>query len=83
MEYKLIWLVKLLLAHLLSDFLFQGSSWIAERNANKGKSKFLYLHIGITALTVLLMIGYEYWVVLLIVTIAHYCIDLGKAYLPG
>lgn len=82
MEYNLIWLVKLLLAHLLSDFLFQGSSWITDRNTNKAKSKFLYLHIGITALTALLMIGYEYWAVLLVVTITHYCIDLGKSYLP-
>ncbi|MDX1768489.1 MAG: DUF3307 domain-containing protein, partial [Arenibacter troitsensis] len=36
---------KLLLAHLLGDFLFQPTKWVVHKEANKMASKYLYLHI--------------------------------------
>lgn len=82
MESNLIWLVKLLLAHFVSDFFLQKSAWIANRNLKKFRSPYLYLHILITALTALALIGPDYWGVVIIVAITHYIIDLIKAYLP-
>lgn len=40
-------ITKLLLAHLLGDFIFQPSSWVLEKEAKKWKSKKLYIHAGI------------------------------------
>lgn len=81
MENSIIWLAKVIFAHLLSDFIFQRSSWVTDRNGNKIKSKYLYIHILITGATALVLVGPKYWGVVLIITISHYLIDLGKAYL--
>ncbi len=82
MEDNLVWLAKLLLAHFISDFFLQKNSWIEDRNHNKVKSRFLYLHILITAVTALAFIGPKYWETLIVITVTHYLIDLVKAYLP-
>jgi hypothetical protein len=37
--------IKLLLAHLLGDFIFQPNAWVADKEAKKEKSLYLYLHI--------------------------------------
>ena len=81
MENNLIWLCKLLLALFTSDFFLQKSSWIEDRNRYKVKSRFLYVHILITGITALLLIGPKYWKTVLVVTATHYLIDLGKSYL--
>ncbi|MEP6596821.1 MAG: DUF3307 domain-containing protein, partial [Ginsengibacter sp.] len=44
------WLIKLLLAHLLTDFILQPASWIENRNRKHFTSEKLYLHGVITAL---------------------------------
>ncbi len=36
--------VKLLLAHLLGDFLLQPTSWVLDKESKKFKSKYLYIH---------------------------------------
>lgn len=41
----MILFVKLLLAHLLADFLLQPNSWIIDKENKKLKSKFLYFHV--------------------------------------
>lgn len=82
MEDNLIWLVKLLLAHFISDFLLQKSAWIEDKNTHKIKSKYLYWHILITGLLALALIGLNHWETVLIITSTHYIIDLIKSYLP-
>jgi hypothetical protein len=50
----MILFVKLLLAHLLADFLLQPNSWIIDKENNKLKSKYLYFHVllhGVLAAT--------------------------------
>ncbi|MDD5152257.1 MAG: DUF3307 domain-containing protein, partial [Flavobacterium sp.] len=37
--------VKLLLAHLLGDFLLQPTSWVLDKENKKSRSKYLYIHI--------------------------------------
>lgn len=41
----MILFIKLLLAHLLGDFIWQPNSWVADKEAKKHKSIYLYLHI--------------------------------------
>jgi hypothetical protein len=77
-----IWLTKLLLSHLLADFLFQRTSWIKDRNKNKFASRYLYLHTFIAAGLAWLFIGWQYWIVALIIFVTHTLIDGAKSYAP-
>ncbi|EAR01579.1 DUF3307 domain-containing protein [Maribacter sp. HTCC2170] len=77
----MILFVKLFLAHLIGDFLLQPARWVIHKEANKIKSKYLYLHIVIHfAVTMLLLWDYKYWKLALVIAISHYIIDLGKLY---
>ncbi|MEO8111663.1 MAG: DUF3307 domain-containing protein [Ginsengibacter sp.] len=75
-----IWLIKLLLAHLLTDFILQPSGWIESRNKKHFASGRLYLHGFVTALTAWILIGWNYWLVALIILITHILIDGWKSY---
>jgi len=75
-----IWLTKLLLSHLLADFLLQKTKWVTDRNTKHFKSPWLYVHTFIAAGLAWLLIGWEYWVVALIIFITHTVIDGWKSY---
>ena|SRR5205809_5962031 len=77
-----IWLTKLVLSHLLTDFLFQKSKWIENRNKNHFASRSLYVHTVITAAIAWLFIGWDYWLVAVIILITHTIIDGLKSYAP-
>lgn len=72
--------MKLLLAHLAGDFLFQPDKWVNEKKKRKGKSKYLYKHIGIHLLLLLIIfqLDFSYWAVFLFIPISHYLIDWLK-----
>ncbi|MEP6583611.1 MAG: DUF3307 domain-containing protein [Ginsengibacter sp.] len=74
------WFIKLLLAHLLTDFVLQPRSWVINRNEKHFASNKLYLHGTITALTAWILIGWQYWLVGLIILITHTLIDGWKSY---
>jgi len=80
-------LLKLILAHLLGDYLLQPLSWIQDKEANKIKAKSLYLHVlvhGLLAFLILLpaSTGYYLWIPIYIL-VSHWLIDLAKLYLQG
>ena len=75
-----IWLIKLLLAHLLTDFILQPSGWIISRNKKHFASEKLYLHGSITALAAWILIGWKYWIVALVILVTHTLIDGWKSY---
>jgi hypothetical protein len=75
-----IWLTKLLLAHIVTDFIIQPSSWVEERTQKHFASLKLYLHVLVTAAFAWLMIGWKYWLVALIVLVSHLLIDGWKSY---
>jgi uncharacterized protein DUF3307 len=77
-----IWLIKLVVSHLLTDFILQPTQWVTDRNEKHFASLKLYLHGGITALLAWVMIGWEYWQVALIILITHTLIDGWKSYRP-
>jgi hypothetical protein len=77
----MILFVKLLLAHLLGDFLLQPGKWVIHKSAHKIGSRYLYFHVLIHFVLVLLLLGnYTHWRIALVIALSHYLIDLGKLY---
>jgi hypothetical protein len=79
----IIWLIKIILAHLLTDFILQPSSWIESRNKKHFASPHLYLHGLLTAVVALILIGLQYWLIALIILVTHILIDGWKSYRPN
>ena len=72
---------KLLLAHLLGDFVLQPTKWVIHKEANKIKSPYLYLHILIHfSLILLIFWDSNMWKIALVIALSHYLIDLAKLY---
>lgn len=76
----LILILKLVLAHIIGDFLIQPDSWIKDKEEHKFKSKFLYWHIVVhlAALLVVLQFNFKYTIGVLLIVVSHYLIDLLK-----
>lgn len=74
------WLLKLVLAHLLTDFILQPKSWIDDRTKKHFASGKLYLHGLVTGVVALLFAGLQYWPVAVIILITHVLIDGWKSY---
>jgi uncharacterized protein DUF3307 len=77
-----IWLTKLLLSHLLTDFILQPSAWVEDRNSKHFASPLLYVHVLVTAALAWLFVGWSYWPVALIILVTHFLIDGWKSYRP-
>lgn len=80
MTSELLWLTKLLLAHLITDFILQPESWVADRQKNHFKSTKLWWHVLITAIVAWALIGWQYWGIALIILVSHFIIDGVKSY---
>ena len=80
MENPAIWLIKLTLSHLLTDFVLQPGSWVNDRKKRHFKSLSLYLHGLVTAVVALLFIGPQYWKIAVIIFVTHTLIDGLKSY---
>lgn len=76
--------LKLVLAHLIGDFVFQPDNWVKDKRKHKHKSIKLYLHIAVhaIALMVLLQFDFTYWLGISISLISHLLIDIAKLYAP-
>lgn len=75
-----IWFIKLLLSHLLTDFILQPKSWVEDRDAKHFASAKLYLHGLVTGLLAWIMMGPQYWPAALVILITHTLIDGWKSY---
>lgn len=77
-------LLRLILAHVLTDFVFQPTSWISDRNRRKHKSVKLYLHAGITAIVAYLLSGLwaAIWIPV-VIFVTHLIIDIWKSRRPA
>ncbi|MDN5479260.1 MAG: DUF3307 domain-containing protein [Chryseobacterium sp.] len=70
---------KLILAHLLGDFVLQPNSWVADKEHRKLKSPYLYVHVLIhTVLSFVFLWNIDLWWVSLVVGITHFIIDASK-----
>ena len=72
----------LVLAHLLGDFLLQPTSWVKDKKKNKIKSKYLYFHLLVHFVLLLIITKFstEYFVTLIVVVGSHLIIDCAKLY---
>ena len=71
--------IKLLLAHLIGDFIMQPSAWVIDKEARKERSLYLYRHVLIHgALAYLLVSESRFaWYAVALIAI-HFAIDLIK-----
>lgn len=79
----MILFLKLLLAHLLGDFVFQFIEWIADKEKKKIKSLKLYFHIIIHGILLLIAVNLDikkYGLGIFVILITHFLIDLLKLY---
>lgn len=78
-------LLKLLLAHVLGDFVLQPAKWVAHKLERKIKSGYLYLHLLVHLLCMLVVLGFDFSLLpgVLLIVLSHYLIDLSKLYLTG
>lgn len=73
-------LLRLVVAHLLTDFVLQPKSWVADRQQNKGRSTKLYLHVILTTVMAYIFSGlYSNWIIPLVIFITHLLIDYIKS----
>lgn len=72
-------LLKLCIAHLISDYFLQFDSWVADKQKNKIRSIKLYAHIAVTFLAAVLISGE--WLIALFIAVTHGIIDITKIYL--
>lgn len=77
--------LQLLLAHLAGDFLLQPNSWVNHKRLHKGKSVYLYGHVGIHLALMLVMTQFEsrFWGAILLIAVSHLLIDLTKLHLEN
>jgi hypothetical protein len=73
-------LLRLVIAHLLTDFVFQPKSWVTDREQRQGRSTKLYLHVTVTTIVAYLISGaYDNWVIPLVIFSSHLLIDYVKS----
>ena len=71
--------VRLILAHLIGDFVLQSKSWVNEKEKLGFRSPKIYLHGFIHGVLVLLVLwNLSYWALALVIAIIHVVIDLMK-----
>lgn len=72
--------LKLLLAHILGDFVLQPDRWITDKRKRKHRAAALYLHMGVHALALLILLQFDlgYWIGVAMILISHFLIDLVK-----
>lgn len=77
-------LIKLVLAHLLGDFLLQPSSWVKAKEKRKVKAWQLYLHSLLHFALVMIFVGQlEFFKWALLLTVSHFIVDVLKLYLQN
>ncbi|MCF2874304.1 MULTISPECIES: DUF3307 domain-containing protein [unclassified Tenacibaculum] len=78
-------LLKLLIAHVVGDFVLQPTHWVAAKKEKTYKSKYFYLHGLVHLLALIVILGFDasYWLSILAIVISHLGIDLLKLRLEG
>lgn len=75
----MILFIKLFLAHLLGDFIWQPNSWVADKEVKKHKSIYLYLHVLLHAALAAILAGEISFIpYAIVIAVTHGIIDLAK-----
>jgi predicted neutral ceramidase superfamily lipid hydrolase len=72
--------IPFLLAHFIGDFVLQPDKWVKAKSSPKNQFKYLFYHIGVHALTLLILLKFQfkYGVGILIIVLSHFIIDWAK-----
>ena len=77
-------LIRLLLAHILTDFAFQPGRWVKDKQERKLRSPALYWHTLLTGVfAYIAMLDLSQWKLPLLIMITHFAIDAWKLYRPN
>ena len=71
-------LLKLLAAHFIGDFVLQPKKWVLHKEKYKVKSKYLYAHISVHVILLLLFLGLNHIWAVVFIGITHFLIDWAK-----
>jgi hypothetical protein len=75
----MILFIKLLLAHLLGDFIWQPNSWVTDKEAKKHKSIYLYFHILLHGVLAVILVGEIRFIpYAVLIAVTHGIVDLVK-----
>ncbi len=75
----MILFIKLLLAHLLGDFIWQPTAWVIDKEEKKHKSIYLYLHILLHGVLAAIFAGeIQFIPFAILIAVTHGIIDLIK-----
>ncbi|MBS7230847.1 DUF3307 domain-containing protein [Flavobacterium psychroterrae] len=75
----MILFIKLLLAHLLGDFIWQPNSWVTDKEAKKHKSIYLYFHILLHGVLAAILAGEIRFIpYAILIAVTHGIVDLVK-----
>lgn len=76
--------IKLLLAHLIGDFLLQPRSWVIQKESRKALAPQLYYHCAINGVFTALVLWDRWsWIIGLAAAAIHFAIDTAKIYLQA
>ena len=79
MDNSILILLQLLLAHVLTDFVFQNIKMVKHKSNYKGKSWYLYVHSLLAGiLTYLILQDWNQFLIPIVIIITHFLIDLWK-----
>ncbi len=72
--------IKLLISHVLGDFVFQPDRWVEEKRDKGVKSVYFYLHGLVHLLSLLIMLGFDfsYFLSIAAIVVSHLGIDYFK-----
>jgi len=80
MENETVWLIRLLAAHFLSDFVLQPDSWVKAKNEKQLRSRQFWFHTALYTLVALWFTCFEgWWWIALILFSSHTLIDWWKS----
>lgn len=74
----MILFIKILLAHLLGDFLLQPTSWVAHKQAHQAKSIYLYVHVLVHFLLLYILTSSDFIYYAMAIALTHGLIDYLK-----
>ena len=77
--------LKIVLAHLLGDFVFQPEKWVEDKMIKKQRSFYLYGHLLVHLMILLIILQFNtyYWMGIAIIVSSHGLIDLIKLHLQS
>lgn len=81
MDDETIWLIRLLTAHFLADFVLQPDSWVNSKREKHRQSPHLWYHAVLAAFLSVLFTGFDgWWWIAPSILVTHLLFDLWKSY---